>query len=200
MGNTRDTHSSVAAILAMSGFDDDFGEMVEPAEVHTDIADLLSSAVKNNDPAAEFLAREQQQLGELEVDIGALAVSPQRSPIIVMEKKIKEEPEVIKEWRERQTELLRLKDEAEENARNNLKDQAATELSGWYEQNAIQLEKLRAANREAMITANKTFVAELEPLEPGTEWDRLDNIFEYFYKFVSGLPSFVILTQKVQKM
>ena len=74
------------------------------------------------------------------------------------------------------------------------------ELSGWYEQNAIQLEKLRAANREAMITANKTFVAELEPLEPGTEWDRLDNIFEYFYKFVSGLPSFVILTQKVQKM
>ena len=37
-----------------------------------------------------------------------------------------QEPEVIKEWRERQTELLRLKDEAEENARNNLKDQAAT--------------------------------------------------------------------------
>ena len=73
--NTRDTHSSVAAILAMSGFDDDFGEMVEPAEVTTDIADLLSTAVKNNDPAAEFLAREQQQLGELEVDIGTLAGS-----------------------------------------------------------------------------------------------------------------------------
>ena len=71
--NTRDTHSSVAALLAMSGFDDDFGEMVEPAEVATDIADLLSTAVKNNDPAADFLAREQQQLGELEVDIGALA-------------------------------------------------------------------------------------------------------------------------------
>ena len=71
--NTRDTHSSVASPLAMSGFDDDFGEMVEPAEVTTDIADLLSTAVKNNDPAADFLAREQQQLGELEVDIGALA-------------------------------------------------------------------------------------------------------------------------------
>ena len=52
------------------------------------------------------------------------------------------------------------------------------ELSGWYEQNAIQLEKLRAANREAMITANKTFVAELEPVEPGTEWDRLDNTLD----------------------
>ena len=41
-----------------------------------------------------------------------------------------------------------------------------------------QLEKLRAANREAMITANKTFVAELEPVEPGTEWDRLDNTLD----------------------
>ena len=73
--NTRDTHSSEATLLAMSGFDDDFGEMVEPAEVHTDVADLLSTAVKTNDPAAEFLAREQQQLGELEVDIGTLAGS-----------------------------------------------------------------------------------------------------------------------------
>ena len=73
--NTRDTHSSVTTLLAMSGFDDDFGEMVESAEVTTDIADLLSTAVKNNDPAADFLAREQQQLGELEVDIGTLAGS-----------------------------------------------------------------------------------------------------------------------------
>ena len=94
--------AELAALQAMSGFDDDFGEMVEPAEVQTDIGDLLSTAVKNTDPAADFLAREQQQLGELEVDIGTLAgrnkiivhvfynlvsVSPQKSPIIFMEKK-----------------------------------------------------------------------------------------------------------------
>ena len=36
-----------------------------------------------------------------------------------------QEPQVIKEWRERQAEVLRVKDEAEENARNSLKDQAA---------------------------------------------------------------------------
>ena len=35
------------------------------------------------------------------------------------------EPEVIKQWRERQMEMLRKKDEEEENARNRLKDQAA---------------------------------------------------------------------------
>ena len=35
------------------------------------------------------------------------------------------EPAVIKEWRERQMEMLRKKDEEEENARNRLKDQAA---------------------------------------------------------------------------
>merc|ERR1712025_610386 len=135
--------------------------------------------VKNTDPAADFLAREQEQLGELEVDIGTLAVSPHKSPVPFMEKKIKEEPEVIKQWREEQAEMLRFKDEAEENARNSLKDQAAKELAAWYEQNAIQLEKLRATNREAMINANKTFVAELEPVEPGTEWDRVAKLCDF---------------------
>merc|ERR1712025_1117759 len=114
--------------------------------------------VKNTDPAADFLAREQEQLGELEVDIGTLAVSPHKSPVPFMEKKIKEEPEVIKQWREKQ---------------------AAKELAAWYEQNAIQLEKLRATNREAMINANKTFVAELEPVEPGTEWDRVAKLCDF---------------------
>ena len=57
----------------MSGFDDDFGEMVEPKEVQGDLGDLMGSiTIKAEDPAADFLAREQEQLGELEVEIGTL--------------------------------------------------------------------------------------------------------------------------------
>ena len=94
----------------MSGFEDDFGEMVEPKDVHGDLGDLMAPVIiKTMDPAADFLAREQEQLGELEVEIGTLAgmfslsqeifskmlipfisVSPQKSPIPFIEKKIKE--------------------------------------------------------------------------------------------------------------
>ena len=48
----------------MSGFDDDFGEMVGGKEDTDNLTE---------DPAAEFLAREQEQLGELETELGPLS-------------------------------------------------------------------------------------------------------------------------------
>ena len=58
----------------MSGFEDDFGEIVEPKEVHCKLADLRTTIMaETEDPAADFLAREQEQLGELEVEIGTLS-------------------------------------------------------------------------------------------------------------------------------
>ena len=54
----------------MSGFDDDFGEMVGEKEApNTAVEDVLVA----EDPAAEFLAREQEQLGDLESEIGPLS-------------------------------------------------------------------------------------------------------------------------------
>merc|ERR1719195_1726658 len=156
----------------MSGFDDDFGELVgggEPAGEQV-----------VEDPAAEFLAREQEQLGELETELAPLAVSPQKSPVVIVEKPlVREEPAVIKERRAKQTELLRKKDEEEENARNRLRDQAAQELADWYAHNSIQVEKLREANREAMENTDKTFVAQMEPILPGTEWDRVSKLCDF---------------------
>ena len=49
----------------MSGFDDDFGELVGGGGPAGD--QVLE------DPAAEFLAREQEQLGELETELAPLA-------------------------------------------------------------------------------------------------------------------------------
>ena len=129
----------------------------------------------------------------------SISVSPQKSPVVIVEKPLVrevsrerereaasqalllQEPAVIKEWREKQTELLRKKDEEEENARNRLRDQAAQELADWYAHNSIQVEKLREANREAMENTDKTFVAQMEPILPGTEWDR------YVYTLLRGM-------------
>ena len=43
-----------------------------------------------------------------------------------------------------------------------------------YAQNTVQLEKLRANNRAAAATATveTTPVSQMEPIQPGTEWDR----------------------------
>ena len=49
----------------MSGFDDDFGELVGGG------GPAGEQVVE--DPAAEFLAREQEQLGELETELAPLA-------------------------------------------------------------------------------------------------------------------------------
>ena len=55
--------------------------------------------------------------------------------------------------------------------------QSFQELSDWYAQNSIQLEKLRETNRAAMMNSDKTFVAQIEPIQPGTEWDRYLDIY-----------------------
>ena len=53
----------------MSGFEDDFGDMVGGKNVDT----IEDAPVDDHDPAAEFLAREQEQLGDLETEIGPLS-------------------------------------------------------------------------------------------------------------------------------
>ena len=45
-------------------------------------------------------------------------------------------------------------------------------MSDWYAANTIQLEKLRTSNRAAMENMDRTFVSQIEPLQPGTEWER----------------------------
>ena len=42
----------------------------------------------------------------------------------------------------------------------------------WYAQNDVSLEKVRAAYRESISNTEKLFVADMEPAEPGTEWER----------------------------
>ena len=64
----------------------------------------------------------------------------------------REEPEVIKQWKENQVKMLERKDEEEEKSKEALKEQAKKELEDWYKQHSEQLSKLQTANRAASIS------------------------------------------------
>nr|XP_027209375.1 clathrin light chain-like isoform X4 [Penaeus vannamei] len=164
----------------MDGFGDSF---VPPAE---------GAPASEVDPAAEFLAREQDQLAGLDDDLVPPATQseqpaapvepavqetpaepePARSPVPPV---IREEPEKIKLWREQQRLRLEEKDAAENKNKEELKEKARKELEDWYKQHEEQVAKTRQANR----SAEKELVAETGKMEPGTEWERITKLCDF---------------------
>lgn len=135
------------------------------------------------DPAAEFLAREQNNLAGLEDDIkpvvangiSELEGSPSPTPVPVQSQVPREEPEKIKRWREEQEKRLEKKDEEEETKKGEMKAAARKELDEWYSNHDEQVAKNRKANR----SAEKELVADTEPIEPGTEWERIAKLCDF---------------------
>jgi len=184
----------------MDGFGDAFGG--PPADDFTAPPqdDFGAGTLGEVDPAAEFLAKEQEELGDLEEDLGfGLSAPPVSSPPADMmaepvengfeeshdvmaqfeaEETTKQfsamtmskpEPECITRWKVEQEERLRTKDEEEDRKREDLRQQAQQELQDWYKHYEEQLGKTKAANREEQ----KEFVAEVNNITPGSEWERV---------------------------
>ncbi|XP_043473743.1 clathrin light chain isoform X1 [Leptopilina heterotoma] len=160
----------------MDAFGDNF---VEPAEV---------------DPAAEFLAREQNELAGLEVEIPPMTnvapISIDDEPELDLEPEpepevpappppVKEEPEKIKKWREEQKARLEEKDAEEEKKKQEWKEVAKKELEEWYKHHVETISKTKATNRESAKNAEKQFVAEADEVEPGTEWERIAKLCDF---------------------
>lgn len=166
----------------MDAFGDNF---VEPAEV---------------DPAAEFLAREQNDLAGLEVEIPPMTnvapvliddeftIEPELNvePELKLDAEsepevqapsppVKEEPEKIKKWREEQKARLEEKDAEEEKKKQEWKEVAKKELEEWYKHHVETISKTKATNRNA----EKQFVAEADEVEPGTEWERIAKLCDF---------------------
>lgn len=111
------------------------------------------------DPAAEFIAREQNVLAELEQDDSGYSASTQPSSALLTnnvnnvtsqmngDKEPLQEAEKIKKWREEQKALLKAKDEEEAKKRRELEEQAKKELAEWYTRYKEQLSKSKQANR-----------------------------------------------------
>ncbi|CAB0036131.1 unnamed protein product [Trichogramma brassicae] len=129
------------------------------------------------DPAAEFLAREQDQLAGLEVEIPSSTSVLQNAAENnhFQPPPVKEEPEKIKKWREEQKARLEQKDAEEEKKKEEWKIAAKKELDDWYKHHAETISKTKATNRNA----EKQFVAEADEIEPGTEWERIAKLCDF---------------------
>merc|ERR1712130_53450 len=164
-------------LAKMSAFEDEFEAIPPVSEV---------------DPAAEFLAKEQEELGDIGEDLG-LGAAPQDFSAAADENfggniedeegkdiyagmqnlsinKAQEEPVFITKWKEEQQERLRKKDEEEATAMDELKGKAKKELEDWYKRYETQLEKTKSSNREE---ETKYETNELNGIEPGSEWERV---------------------------
>ncbi|XP_065080378.1 clathrin light chain isoform X3 [Ochlerotatus camptorhynchus] len=146
------------------------------------------------DPAAEFLAREQNALAGLEDEIPLAqpaatgngvdnddVTQPKAEDVnddfsgYTVPKQVTEEPERIRKWREEQKARLEEKDREEERKREELREQARKELEDWYKHHEEAISKTKAANRNA----EKQFVAETDEIEPGTEWERIARLCDF---------------------
>ncbi|XP_058837500.1 clathrin light chain isoform X3 [Topomyia yanbarensis] len=145
------------------------------------------------DPAAEFLAREQNALAGLEDEIPPLPTGPVDDDVTqpkaedgnddfsgyTVPKQVTEEPERIRKWREEQKTRLEEKDREEERKKEELREQARKELEDWYKHHEEAISKTKAANRESAKNAEKQFVAETDEIEPGTEWERIAKLCDF---------------------
>ncbi|XP_031630248.1 clathrin light chain isoform X5 [Contarinia nasturtii] len=134
------------------------------------------------DPAAEFLAREKDQLAGLCDDVIPAASESNTSegaPANSVNPPVREEPEKIKKWREEQQTRLEEKDREEEKKKLELRDQAKKELEDWYKNHGEAISKTKASNRESAKNAEKQFVAETAEIEPGTEWERIAKLCDF---------------------
>lgn len=166
------------------GFEDNFGQPV----------------MTDEDPAAEFLAREQDELAGLvddnfgivnggTVEAGSFdgfAVVPEMNgpldselempaPQYQQPQRTKEVPEKIRKWKEEQEKMLAEKDAEEERKKEELKENAKKELEEWYKHHSEQIEKTRAQNRNA----EKEYVMERDADVPGQEWEHIAKLCDF---------------------
>lgn len=158
--------------------------------------------VAEEDPAAEFLAREQDQLAGIEDETFNLPAEepvieggfnqftngqefeepqlngieePPAAPLTPPKPLVREEPEKIKMWREEQRLRLEQKDAEEEIKKQELHESAKKELEEWYRHHAEQVEKTKSQNRNA----EKEYVMERDSEVPGQEWERIARLCDF---------------------
>ncbi|TRM68952.1 clathrin light chain-domain-containing protein [Schizophyllum amplum] len=86
-----------------------------------------------------------------------------------------EEPEVIKQWRERRAEEIRERDAASKAKRDEIKGRAEAAIDEFYGNYATQKERNIRENKDA----EEEFVSSLTAsLTAGTTWERICNIIE----------------------
>ena len=133
--------------------------------------EAFESAQNQEDPAAEFLAREQVELDKIEnnddfLGLNGASNSQQSSPFqseplnsnnqeaapdayaaVFKADKLAQEPEKIKRWREEQKLRITTKDAEDEKVKKEWREVAKKELDEWFKQRKEQLAKTHADNK-----------------------------------------------------
>merc|ERR1712141_552201 len=159
-----------------SGFEDDFA----PMQSSNGVVAEDSSFILGQDEAEvpEESPKKNSEGGDAGDDPNSTA-SSDLSLSVSKQTEPREDPEVIKLWKENQIKMLQEKDEDEEKAKEALKKQAKSELEDWYKQHSEQLGKLQAANRAASISYEQELETTTEKLTPGTEWERVAKLCDF---------------------
>lgn len=149
------------------------------------------SEFENNleeDPAADFLAREQADLAGIEDDVAAIQVhqlngnvisgpsppaSESNGTALSVPSEPRQEPEKIRKWREEQKRIIEQKDAVEEIRKEELRKEAQKELEEWYIRYREQIEKAKQANRNA----EKEYVCEKSA--KGAEWEGIAKMCDF---------------------
>ncbi|XP_014208804.1 clathrin light chain isoform X2 [Copidosoma floridanum] len=158
------------------------------------------------DPAAEFLAREQDQLAGLEVEIPAAAAAPiedgmtttvkaeENSGSFEMINTIDQQPTIVDEdptpmppmpMKEEPEKIKKWREE--QKAILEQKDlEEEKKKEEWKEAAKMELEEWYKHHAEAISktkatnrNAEKQFVAEADEIEPGTEWERIAKLCDF---------------------
>ncbi|TFY79602.1 hypothetical protein EWM64_g4411 [Hericium alpestre] len=137
---------------------------------------------ENEFPDIDLPAEPPVQLPPSQSSFGAaspFAPKPQPSALsstpILAQQVEEEEPEVIKQWRERQAEEIQRRDEASKAKREETISKAERAIDQFYEDyNAKQTRQIKQNKEEEAV-----FLAELnEKLSQGTTWDRICDLIE----------------------
>jgi len=161
-----------------------------------------ATAATVDDPASEFLEREKEELGDVLGEEEPAAAADQQpatdtlsapmeglgisggggsgslSPVMMLSAGStmpRIEPETIRAWRADNEKRLAEKDAKEEEMLEQLREQAKKELSDWYKHYKDQVEKTKSVNRSAEME----FVAEVNDIKPGTEWERVNKLVDF---------------------
>lgn len=166
--------------------------------------EIVNHIPAEDDPAADFLAREQNQLAGIEDETLGLESEPslaagdfdnddfglhnsvdtehmngpsnEHSPTSTPARSItREEPQKIKTWREEQQKMLEIKDAEEEKKKEELRETGKKELEDWYNRYREQIEKSKLNNR----TAEKDWIADRDAESPGQEWERIARLCDF---------------------
>ncbi|XP_054034450.1 clathrin light chain A isoform X3 [Dryobates pubescens] len=157
------------------------------------------------DPAAAFLAQQENEIAGIENDEGYSILESGEVPAalqgpegavdgvvngdvyqesngptdtyaaISQVDRLQSEPESIRKWREEQKDRLEQLDANSRKQEAEWKEKAIKELEEWYARQDENLQKTKASNR----AAEEAFVNDAEDVFPGTEWERVAQLCDF---------------------